>query len=153
MIFLSNSFYYPPGMDSAPLGPPPGPAPIQQSRVKRIYVHKSTSNKSFLDMHMYLKSLGIKNNAFMLALIDPDLAGVSPFDPTLNSYMKQKILMECLTNYFYWLREVVRLPSPGTSPMKFRLDRGNLAFNFCSMLNLNIFFEEPRLIITYWLGD
>jgi hypothetical protein len=36
------------------------------------------------------------------------------------------------------------LPSSGAKPMKYKLTRGNLALSFCQMLNLNIFFEEPR---------
>lgn len=79
------------------------PAPQQQRRasnVHRIYAQMSTKNKSFLDMHHYLKSIGVKNNKFMLTLIDPDLEGINPFDPTLNGFYKQKILRECLTNYW-----------------------------------------------------
>jgi hypothetical protein len=34
-------------------------------------------------MHYYLKKKGIKNNAFMLQLLDPDLAGIDPHDPML----------------------------------------------------------------------
>ena len=74
----------------------PKPTPI-----RRIYAQKTTKNKSFLDMHHYLKSIGIKNNEFMLTLIDPDLDGVDPYDPNLNQLYKQKILRECITNY--WL--------------------------------------------------
>ncbi len=117
----------------------PQPAPI-----RTIYSQKTTKNKSFLDMHHYLKSIGIQNNEFMLALIDPDLDGINPYDPNLNVFYKQKILRECICNYWYFLREVVRLPSSGSAPMMYKLDRGNLAYNFCASLNFNIFFEEPR---------
>jgi hypothetical protein len=65
-----------------------------------IYAQKTTKNKSFLDMHHYLKSIGIKNNEFMLTLIDPDLDGIDPHDPNLNSYYTQKVLRECLCNYW-----------------------------------------------------
>ena len=68
--------------------------------VRTIYAQKTTKNKSFLDMHHYLKSIGIKNNEFMLTLIDPDLDGIDPHDPNLNSYYKQKVLRECLCNYW-----------------------------------------------------
>lgn len=113
-----------------------------------IYCHKSTTNKSFLEMHYYLKSIGIKNNAFMLALLDPDLAGVDPHDKNLNTLMKQKILRECVNNYWYFLREVVRIPDSGSTGggSKYKLTRGNLALNFAMILNLNIFLELPRRI-------
>lgn len=111
-----------------------------------IYCHKSTTNKSFLEMHYYLKSIGIKNNAFMLALLDPDLAGVDPHDKNLSTLMKQKILRECVNNYWYFLREVVRIPDSGSTGggVKYKLTRGNLALNFAMILNLNIFLELPR---------
>lgn len=113
-----------------------------QSRV--VYSQKTTKNKSFLDMHHYLKSIGIKNNEFMLALLDPDLDGINPHDPLLNAWYKQKILRECICNFWYFIREVVRLPSSGAAPMMYKLDRGNMAYNFVSGLNLNTFLEEPR---------
>ena len=73
---------------------------MQRKPIKTIYAHMTTKNKSFLDMHHYLKSIGIKKNAFMLALIDPDLANIDPFDPNLNQIYKQKILVECMHNYW-----------------------------------------------------
>ena len=68
--------------------------------VRTIYAQKTTKNKSFLDMHHYLKSIGVKNNEFMLTLIDPDLDGIDPHDPNLNSYYKQKVLREVLSNFW-----------------------------------------------------
>ena len=65
-----------------------------------IYVHKETSNSSFIDMHHYLKSIGIQNNDFFLALLDPGLAGVDPRDPNLPQYMKARVLYECQRNYW-----------------------------------------------------
>lgn len=114
-----------------------------QETVRRIYAQKTTKNKSFLDMHHYLKSIGIKNNEFMLTLIDPDLDGIDPHDPNLNAYYKQKVLRECMCNYWYFIREVVRIPSP-SRPMMYKLNRANLALNFCLCLNLNVFEEIPR---------
>ena len=59
----------------------------------KVYYQMTTTNKSFLNMHYFLKSIGIKNNKFMLVLYDKDLAGIDPFDRRLNSYMKQKVLL------------------------------------------------------------
>nr|DAE82386.1 MAG TPA: large terminase [Caudoviricetes sp.] len=110
-----------------------------------VFYQMSTTNQSFLNMHYILKSLGVKNNRFMLALLDPDLAGVSPFDPNLNQMMKRKIFVEVMNNYWYFLREVVRVPSPGIpGGVPYQLHRGNLALNFCMMYNFNIFLELPR---------
>lgn len=111
-----------------------------------VYYQLSTANKSFRDMHYFLKSIGIKNNKYHLILYDKDLAGIDPHDPMLPTYMKQKVLRECLRNFWYFIREVVRIPSPGGTGggVRYELHRGNLALNFCLMLNFNIFLELPR---------
>lgn len=112
-----------------------------------IYTHKETSNQSFIDMHHYLKSKGIQNNDFFLALFDSGLAGIDPRDPNLPSHMKARVLRECRINYWYFLREVVRIPIQGGqvgSGARYKLHRGNLAMNFLFVLNFNQFSEMPR---------
>lgn len=119
----------------------------QQLQVPRtIIVHKSTTNKSFLDMHYYLKERGIQNNDFFLALMDPGLAGVDPRDPNLTPQMKVRILNECRYNYWYFIREVVRIPEQGSTGAgnRYQLHRGNLAMNFLYVLNYNFYLELPR---------
>ena len=147
MIYTGNTYNNSNIINRQPIPQPgmnPNPAPRQYNKTRVVYAQKTTKNKSFLDMHHYLKSIGVKNNEFMLALLDPDLDGINPHDPNLNGYYRNKILRECICNYWYYLREVVRLPSAGSSPMMYKLDRGNLAYNFCASINLNTFFEEPR---------
>ena len=109
-----------------------------------VYYQMNTLNKSFLEMHYYLKARGIKNNKFHLLLYDRDLANVDPYDPTLPTFIKQKIFLECQRNFWYYVREVVRVQSQGGPYVRYRLDRGNLALNFCFTLNLNIYEEQPR---------
>ena len=116
----------------------------QNNRRQTIYYEMSTNNKSFLDCYHYLRAKGIKNCKFHLIILDKDLIGVDPFDPKLNLRMKQKILVECQRNYFYFIRNVVRIPSSGGPPSKYRMNRGMLAFNFCVALNLDIYLELPR---------
>lgn len=112
----------------------------------KIYYQMSTRNTSFIKMHQYLKAIGIKNNKFMLALLDPDLAGIDPHDPNLNSYYKGKVLAECMANFWYFIREVCKVPDQGGSGkgIPFELHRGNMALFFCSIYNMNIFLEMPR---------
>lgn len=119
---------------------------LPQAQIKVAY-QMSTTNQSFLDMHYYLRHKGIKNNAFFLALYDTDLEGVDPRDPRLNLYMKKKILAECMRNYWYFIREVVRIPISGgevNGGARYKLHRGNLALNFGFVLNWNMFLELPR---------
>ena len=94
----------------------------------------NTKNQSFLDMHYFLKSIGIQNNAFFLAIYDTDLIGVDPRDPKLNVMMKKKIFLECQRNFWYFIREVVRIPDQGGTVgggVPYKLHRGNLALNYC----------------------
>lgn len=123
-------------------------AVMQQMIVPRqIYIHKETTNQSFIDMHHYLKMKGIQNNDFFLALLDPGLAGVDPRDPNLPAHLKARVLNECRLNYWYFLREVVRVPDQGGkvgSGKRYKLHRGNLAMNFLFVLNFNQFVEMPR---------
>lgn len=116
-------------------------------RPQTVIIHKSTTNSSFINMHFYLKSKGIQNNDFFLALLDPGLEGIDPRDPNLDINMKVRILNECRMNYWYFLREVVRIPVQGGSVGggdRYRLHRGNLAMNFLYVLNYNMFVEMPR---------
>ena len=120
----------------------------QQSQfVANITYQMSTANQSFLDMHYYLKERGIKNNAFFLAIFDTDLIGVDPRDPRLPFAMKQKVLAECCRNFWYFIREVVRIPVQGGAVgggIPYKLSRGNLALNWACVNNINFFLELPR---------
>ena len=117
------------------------------SNQRIVYKHMSTRNTSFLNMHYYLKDIGIQNNYFFLALFDKDLAHIDPHSPDLNTYYKKKILREVMINPYYFLREVVRIPAQGGGiggGDMYHLHRGNLALNFCFLRNINTFLELPR---------
>ena len=119
--------------------------PQQQARM--VFLQMETAHKSFLDMHYFLKSQGIKNNNFFLALYDIGLRGIDPRDPNLPGYMKIRILEECRKNYWYFLREVLRIPVAGGDPNggdRYRLDRAGLAMNFLFTLNASFYCEIPR---------
>lgn len=111
-----------------------------------VYIHKETTNQSFIDMYYFLKQTGRKNCTFFLVLYDRGLAGIDPRDKTLSVSMKQRVLRECCVNYWYFLREVVRIPAEGAtgSGARYKLHRGNLAMNFLFVMNYNMFVEMPR---------
>ena len=113
----------------------------------KVYIHMETTNQSFIDMHYYLKRCGIKNNDFFLVLYDSGLAGIDPRDNTLPQQIKMRVLREIMVNYWYFLREVVRIPDQGGSASggsRYRLDRASLAMNFLFILNYNMYVELPR---------
>ena len=112
-----------------------------------VYIHKETTNQSFIKMHNYLKSKGIQNNDFFLILYDPGLKSIDPRDPMLPQHMKVRVMNECRRNYWYFLRCVARVPKQGGDPTSgevYKLHRGNLAMNFLFQINLNMFVEMPR---------
>lgn len=114
-----------------------------------FFYHISTSNLSFIQTARDLKSLGINNNAFFLALYNPDLADVDPFSPNLTKEQVQAIINECIINPWYFIRECVRIPEQGggTGPgagSKFRLHRGNLAACWCFFRNIDLYLVIPR---------
>lgn len=118
-----------------------------KKRVKKnqYYVHEETDNLSFLKMYRNLKLLKVKNNDFFLALYDERLRDVDPYDEDLSDEMKILIQRECINNFWYFVREVVRIPVAGAKdPIQFRLHRGNLAACYCAINSINYYLEMPR---------
>ena len=110
-----------------------------------MYIELETSNRSFVKMRNFLKAKGITNSDFFLALFDRGLAGIDPFSPTLDPFMKARVLQECIRNYWYFIRNVVRIPHSGSANgVQYELNRGNLAMSFLFILNYNQFVELPR---------
>ena len=116
----------------------------------QYYVHMETSNKSFLTVHYFFKSIGLQNNNFMLKLYDTDLIGVNPFDPMLTPRMKSKILYECMRNYWYFIREVVRVPVQGTNGVHYILHVGNTLLATLFLLDFSQYVEWPRQHYKTW---
>lgn len=101
----------------------------------KVYYQMETSNKSFIDTHIILKKRGIKNNKCFLALLNLDLAGINPYDPALTDAQKEAIIKECQNNYWYYLREVVRISAYGTT-IQLELNIANLSLSY--LLNAGV---------------
>ena len=113
----------------------------------QVYYEDTTTNLSFTKMHYFLKAKGIKNNKFFLIIYDAGLMGVDPRDPNLSFQMKLRVTRECTINYWYFLRNVCKIPEEGGavgSGVSFQLNRANLAMNYMFVYNINQFLEEPR---------
>ena len=78
-------------------------------------IHYQTKNISFLKVHHLLKKKGVKNNTFFLELYDETLAEVDPFDPNLTQDQKDRIIVECARNIWYFIRECVTIAASGVS--------------------------------------
>ena len=112
-----------------------------------VYIDTMTKNVSFLRMAILLNKYGVNNNTFMLSLYDRDLLGIDPHnltDPSVE--LTQRIAMECKLNYWYYLREVVRVPSAGTDGIPFILNRANLAQSWLFLNSIDSFLTIARQI-------
>lgn len=112
-----------------------------------VYFQDTTTNQSFMDMHYILRAKGIQNNKFFLAIYDPSLMGVDPRDPLLDRNTRIRIWRECRINFWYFIREVVRIPDEGGSVgagARYKLHRGNLAMNYLFIHNYDMFVDLPR---------
>lgn len=103
----------------------------------------NTKNTSFLKMYKILSDFGIENNAFFLELKDETLIDVDPLDPNLDKETKIRVINEVMNNPWYYLREVVRIPTAGEKRM-FELTRGTLAICWSILNNLSSFVVLPR---------
>lgn len=111
---------------------------------KHAYVDTKTQNHSFIKTSIVLKRMGISNYKFMLSIYQPDLMGVDPHDPTLTKDIKMKIAYECKINPWYYFREVVRIPTPGSDPVQFQLNRANMCLIWFYYNNIDIYQVIPR---------
>lgn len=115
-------------------------------RYPTAIVHRTTKNKSFLTIAEKFKKMGVKNYFFMLALIQPELEHVDPFDPTLDDVTKAKVAVECKINPWYAFRECMRVPPQGGSPtgLPLRANRGNMALFWSFFVHIISFLLQPR---------
>lgn len=109
-----------------------------------------TPNKSFLKVALSLKKLGVKKWYFMLELRDPNLVNIDPYasDEYGNTKLSEsditRITMEIARNPWYYLREVVRIPTPGGSPSPYKANRGNIAQAWCALHGIDSWLNLPR---------
>lgn len=72
-------------------------------------IDTTTTNRTWVRLAGLLKSMGVKNHAFLLALHNPTLQGVDPHSNNLTNEQVTAIIMEARTNPWYFFRELVRL--------------------------------------------
>ena len=66
-------------------------------------IDTKTTNRSFVRIAALYKEMGIKNNSFMLVLINPALQGIDPYSPNLKVEEMAAIAIECKVNPFFLL--------------------------------------------------
>lgn len=107
--------------------------------------HVETKNESFKLLAKTLQKMGVKNWYFMLALHNPAIRHLDPFDPNLTMEQRMMIAYECKTNLWYHIREVARFPGRGDStPMPFKANRGNIALLWLFLNHITAILIQPR---------
>lgn len=112
---------------------------------RKYYYNVGTKNTSFLKVAKLLKDKNVQNFSFPLMTYDPNLIGVDPWDEVIKEdpQMQIRIAAEIESNVWYFLREVLRVPTPGGS-VPFEIHLGNLAMIFCLVNNIDTAIELPR---------
>lgn len=107
-------------------------------------VDDTTTNKHFLNFTELLRQLGVKHYYLTLALHNPNLLGVNPFDPDLSYETRMEIVEECSVNPWYFFRECIRVPADGSDGVPFKIDRGNFAMYWTFFNNIDAAVEFLR---------
>lgn len=90
-----------------------------------------TTNTSYLRSSALLRDMGVKNHKFMLALHNKNLVGIDPHDPNLSPVQMMAIYQECYSNFWYFVREVVRVPGSSIEmPLPYLANRANLCLHW-----------------------
>lgn len=115
------------------------------ARYPTASLHLETSNRSFVRICQVLKEMGVKNHAFPLTLVDPELRYVDPFSDKLTDAQITAIITECTINPWYFLRECLRAPSDsGADDRPVEANRANIALWWCFLNHLTFWLIQPR---------
>ena len=114
-------------------------------RYPKAIVDTNTKNRSFVELADKYRQMGLKNYFFLLALHNPALQGVDPYDPNLTEAQMAQIIVECEANPWYFFREVFRLPSQGSSvPDPLIANRGNIGTYWLYFNHIDVGLTQPR---------
>lgn len=85
----------------------------------------TTKNRSFVDLALLYRKMGVKNYAFILALHDQGLKDIDPFDPEISKEDATRVAVECKLNFWYFVREIARDPGGSIEfPIRLVANRG-----------------------------
>lgn len=108
-------------------------------------VDYQTKNTSFLTTALKFKMMGVDNYAFCLALINPSLAGVDPFDSNLTIEQTVSITIEIRRNPWYYFREIGKAPgASGKAPGPINANRANISAWWCFFNHITYILTQPR---------
>lgn len=109
------------------------------------HIHYETRNDSFLKIAKKLHDMGVANCLYMLSLFNKSLIDVDPYDPNLTDEQKHAIAVECSINFWYFIREVIRIRVPGQAEgIRYIANRGNMALSWLYLAHIDVFLIQPR---------
>lgn len=105
-----------------------------------------TRNPYFKDFAAKLHyESGISNCLWPISLLDPSLAGLDPFDPSLSIEQKFAVKNECYNNIWYYLRECLLIPpAVGEGGNPFRANRANMSLIWSYCNHIDYLLIQPR---------
>ena len=105
----------------------------------------TTTNTSWLRYVDLLRTMGIRNHAFPLALHNPKLQGIDPFSLDLTVEQMVQIQLEAKFNPWYFYREILRVP-PSASPeaLPMLANRGNISLWWLAYNHIDAGLTQPR---------
>lgn len=107
--------------------------------------HVETKNRSWYQMAELYNYMGIKNHMFHLALHDPGLKDIDPFDPDISIENQMRVAIECKINPWYYFREIARVPAgSGDDAAPLQANRGNIALYWCFFNHVMTFLIQVR---------
>jgi len=108
-------------------------------------VHYSTSNTTWVRTAGIFHKMGIDNCLFHLALLNPALEHVDPFDPNLTQNQILAITIEAKENPWYALREIIRVPAvAGPDPVMLKANRANISMFWLFFNHITQMLIQPR---------
>ena len=115
------------------------------ARYPSAIVDINTTNKSWVRLAALYKGMGVRNHAFLLALVNPLLQGVDPHSKYLTPEQEAMIGVECKVNPWYYFREIAKAPAMGGSgsvPME--ANRGNISLYWLFFNHIMTFLIQIR---------
>ncbi len=109
-------------------------------------VHYETQNRSWVELAKKLELTGVKNNKFFLALHNPELRYVDPWDENLPDATKLAVATEIQINPWYFFREIARFDKKEFNGKRYYLkaNRGNIAAWWCYFNHQDYNLTQPR---------
>ena len=107
-------------------------------------LQENTKNKSFLRYSITLRDMGVKNYKWPLALLNPALLDVDPFDPNITREQAVAVVQEVRLNPWYFFRECIVLDVINGERLYFKASRGNMALYWLFFAHIDIILVQIR---------